>query len=81
MFGRFIVQIDGQERKEDGEDLLGQCLGEVISEVIFPRDVFHAKLSLLNAINEPEEPHVHTLGPLGIDAAISETHCHSVVHA
>ncbi len=56
-------------------------LGEMIGEVKFARDVFHAKLSLFDAMNEPEEPHVHTFRPLGIDAAISETHCHSVVHA
>lgn len=78
-FGQFIVQVDGQERKEHGEDLLRQCLGEMIREIKFACNVSHAELSLLDPINQPEKPHVHTLGAFGVDATISETQCHGVV--
>ncbi len=78
-FGRFILQVDGQEREEHGEDLLRQRLGEVIRKIIFASDRSYAELSLLDPINQPEEPHVHTLGSFGVDAAISETQCHGVI--
>ncbi len=78
-FGQFIVQVDGQEREEHGEDSLRQCLGEMIGEIELSSDVSYAELSLLDPINQPEEPHVHTLGAFGVDATISETQCHGVV--
>ncbi len=78
-FGRFIVQVDGQEREEHGEDLLRQRLGEVVREIMLASDMSYAELSLLDPIDQPEEPHVHTLSSLGVDAAISETQYHSVI--
>ncbi len=39
----------------------------------------YAELFLLDPINQPEEPHVHTLGSFGVDAAISEAPCHGVI--
>ena len=78
-FGRFIVQIDGQEREEHGEELLRQRLGEMIGKIVLACDMSYAELFLLNPIDQPEEPHIHALSSLGIDTAISETHYHGVV--
>ncbi len=42
----------------------GQRLGEIIRKVVHAGNMLHAELSLLDAVLEPVETHIYTLGEL-----------------
>ena len=52
---------------------------EIVGVIVFPLLPMNSKLSLLHSILYPEEPHVHSLGPLDFGPSVGKSVCCGVV--
>ncbi len=65
--GFLVVQVDGNKLKELVKLMFGQGFSEVISKILHTWNVIDDELHLLDPVYNPEEPHIHRFGPLGIN--------------